>query len=444
MASASRQTALHALMRVENDISYSNITLDNILSDSSMNSADSALATRIFYGVIEKKLLIDYNLSLFSKHNINKLDKTVLMILRMGMYQLFFMDRIPASASINESVKLCKDNNLYSASGFVNAVLRAAQRSGTLKYPDKKKSKNKYLSIKYSCPENIIRLWRKSYGDENTMGILDSLDGRAPLFARVNTTKISRDELKSRLRKSGVSAYECELSENALILENTGSVERLEEYKSGFFHIQDMASQICCEILGAKENYTVIDACSAPGGKSFTIAELMNNRGRIIAGDMYESRLKLIKDGAERLSLDIILPMRLDASKEDNLPYSERVLCDVPCSGLGIIRRKPELRNKNELGLDTLPNLQYIILCNCSEFVKKGGLLVYSTCTLNPKENNLNARRFLDEHDDFEPFEIKLPNNIKRAYDENLNELTLFPHMNNTDGFFISVFKRVK
>lgn len=438
----SRQTALQALLRVENDTSYSNITLDLLLSKSSLSGRDTALATNIFYGVIEKKLLLDYNLSLFSKQPINKLDTTVLMILRIGMYQIFFMDKIPNSAAVNESVKMCKDNNLYSASSYVNGILRAAIRSGELKYPDRRKSKNKYLSIKYSCPEKIIKLWRESYGDENTIGILESLEGRPPLTARVNTTKITADDLKKSFEQGGISVKDSEILKNTLLLENTGSVERLSQYKDGLFHIQDMASQICCELLRPEENHTVIDACSAPGGKTFTLAEIMNNKGKIISGDLYKSRLNLVNDGAKRLSLDIISTKDFDAAKVDNLPEADRVLCDVPCSGLGIIRRKPELRYKNNLGLDTLPNLQYLILCNCSRFVKKGGLIIYSTCTLNPMENNMNVRRFLDEHNDFEPVKINLPKNIKRGFEENSNELTLFPHINNTDGFFISIFKR--
>lgn len=443
MAETSRQTALQALMRVENDTSYSNITLDLMLSKSNLSKRDTALATNIFYGVIEKKLLIDYNLSLFSNQPVNKTDKTLLMILRMGIYQIFFTDKIPDSAAVNECVNLCKANGLYNASSYVNGVLRAAIRYGEIRYPDKRKSKNKYLSIKYSCPEKIIKLWRESYGDENTIGILQSLGGRPPLTARVNTTKITADNLKKSFEESGISVKKSEMLENALFLENTGDIEKLSQYRNGLFHIQDMASQICCELLNPQENQTVADVCSAPGGKTFTVAEIMNNKGKIISGDLHGSRLKPVNDGAKRLSLNIISTKTLDASKVDDLPMADRVLCDVPCSGLGIIRRKPELRYKNDMGLDTLPDLQYLILCNCSRFVKKGGLLIYSTCTLNPKENNLNARRFLDEHKDFEPFEIDLTKNkIKRGFEEQPNELTLFPHINNTDGFFISVFKK--
>ena len=169
---------------------------------------------------------------------------------------------------------------------------------------------------------------------------------------------------------------------------------------------------------------------------------MMNNKGRIISCDLYESRLGLVENGAKRLSIDIISTVAGDASKISDFPMADRVLCDVPCSGLGIIRRKPELRYKEDLGIDTLPDIQYLILCNSAGFVKSGGLLIYSTCTLDPWENNENARKFLDEHEDFEPYALKLPDNIKRGIEENENELTLFPHINDTDGFFISAFRR--
>ncbi|MGN0469334.1 MAG: 16S rRNA (cytosine(967)-C(5))-methyltransferase RsmB [Acutalibacteraceae bacterium] len=442
MTDVSRQTALQALLRVENDNSYSNITLDSVLSKSRLSSADKSFATTIFYGVIEKKLLIDYNIAAFSKIPVNKLDTKILTILRMGMYQLFFMDKVPVSAAVNESVKLCKANKLYSASSYVNAVLRSAAANNQIKYPDRKKGKNKYQSIKYSCPEDIIKLWRQSYGDDITEGLLQSLDGRPPLTARVNTTKTTAQKLRQSLLQNGITVKNSEILENALLLENTGAVEKLQEYTDGLFHIQDTASQICCELLNPLENQTVLDVCSAPGGKTFTIAELMKNKGKIISCDLYPSRLNLVNDGAKRLSLDIISTNACNAAEVKDLPKADRVLCDVPCSGLGIIRRKPELRYKKELGLDTLPYLQYLILCNCSAFVKEGGILVYSTCTLNPSENNLNAEKFLAEHSDFEPVEIKLPKNIRRGFDEKPNELTLFPHINNTDGFFISVFRK--
>lgn len=442
MTETSRQTAFTALMRVERDSSYSNIALDMILSKSSLSQRDKNFVSGIFYGVIEKCLLLDYNISAYSDIPLNKLDMEIITILRMGLYQIFFMNGVPAPVAVNETVELCHKNKLSSAAGFVNGILHAALEYGSIKLPNPKKGRSKFYSIEFSCPERIVKIWRQSYGDDITKDILCSLDGRPPINARVNTLKTSIDELKKSFEDSGVHAEYSELTENCLILSNTGSIEKLPQYRKGFFHIQDTASQLCCKMLEVGENQTVLDVCAAPGGKSFTLAQMMNNKGRIVSCDLYESRLGLVENGAKRLSIDIISTVAGDSSKISDLPMADRVLCDVPCSGLGIIRRKPELRYKEDLGVDTLPDIQYLILCNSAKFVKSGGILVYSTCTLNPWENNQNARKFLSEHEEFEPYALKLPDNIKRGIEENENELTLFPHINDTDGFFISAFRR--
>ena len=441
MTETSRQTAFSALMRVEKDNSYSNIALDTILSKSSLSQRDKNFVSNIFYGVIERCLLLDYNISSYSDIPLNKLDMEIAVILRMGLYQIFFMDSVPNSAAVNESVKLCYENKVASAAGFVNGVLRAAAENDEIKLPNPKKSKSKFYSISYSCPENIVRLWRQSYGDEMAKEILMSLEGRPPVNARVNTLKTDIESLKKSFEKSGVKAEISKCADDCLELENTGAIENLAEYGQGLFHIQDTASQLCCKMLEAGEGQTVLDVCSAPGGKSFTLAEMMNNKGKIISCDLYEARAGLVKKGAERLGIDIIRTVTGN-SAEMEFPVADRVLCDVPCSGLGIIRRKPELRYKEELGVDNLPDVQYAILCNSAKYVKSGGILVYSTCTLNPWENNENARKFLEEHEDFEAYALKIPENIKRGIEENENELTLFPQINGTDGFFISAFRK--
>ena len=444
MSISARQAALNALIRVERDASYSNITLDGVLSENDISSRDKAFATKLFYGVIEKKQLLDYNLSRLCDKPLNKLDIAVLVILRMGLYQLFFTESVHSAAAVDESVKLCKANECVSASGFVNGVLRSAAKLKEPVLPKIQKGKNKYWSIKYSCPEPIIKLWRQSYGDEMTVGILSALEGRPPLCARINTIKTNIGELQKSFEESGIKAEKSEILSDCLLLEDTGAVETLPQYKQGLFHIQDASSQICCQLLSPEKGDTVLDVCSAPGGKSFTLAQLMKNDGTLISCDLYESRLRLVKSGAERLGIDIIKTVACDSAKYNEFPMADRVLCDVPCSGLGIIRRKPELRYKSDMGLDTLPDLQYLILCNCSRFVKSGGLLVYSTCTLNPQENSGTARRFLLKHGDFEEYPIRLPQGVSRGIDERENELTLFPHSNNgnTDGFFISIFRK--
>lgn len=442
MSASSRQTAYTALMRVEENRSYSNITLDSELEKSGLSGRDKSFAAKLFYGVLENRLLLDYNIAVRSLRSVRETDTGVLVLLRLGLYQLFFADSVPPPAAVNETVALCRNNGLAEASGFVNGILRAAARDAKLRLPDPKKGKNKYLSIKYSCPEKIVSLWRKSYGDELTEGILSSLSERPPLCIRVNTLKTTAQELKSRLEDRGVRAECSDILKDCLLLSETGAIERLPEFEQGLFHVQDRASQLCCSLLDPEENEVLLDMCSAPGGKSFTCAELMNGKGRIVSLDLYSSRLGLVNSGAGRLGIEIINTKACDASAFDEKIKADRVLCDVPCSGLGIIRRKPELRYKPDLGLDELPGLQYRILCNASRFVKSGGRLLYSTCTLNPDENGRNVQRFLDEHEDFVPSELKLPKGVSSGIDESSNCLTLFPHINGTDGFFISLFQR--
>lgn len=438
---SAREFAFLALERVYKDSSYSNIVFDSLLEKYSVSKKDTALAANIFYGVLETKLTLLYIIKQYSKIPVKKIDPKALIILQTAIYQILFMNKIPSSAAVNEAVKLCKKYKLFSASGFVNGVLRSVSRSNEIKLPNKSDGELTYLSVKYSFPEQIIKLWQKSYGNEITEKLLEAQKGRPPLTARANTLKTTPDELIKTLKECDVDAQQSDIFKNTLFLNASGSVSQLKSFKQGLFHIQDMASQICCEVLAPKSGDSVLDVCSAPGGKSFTIAQLMKNNGEILSCDLYSSRLNLVKEGAKRLSIDIIKTDAMDAKDADYGKKFDKVLCDVPCSGLGIIRRKPELRYKNDLGLDTLPDLQYLILCNCSEYVASGGVLVYSTCTLNPHENADNANRFLAQHSDFEPYPIDIPG-IKHGIDEPQNQLTLFPHINATDGFFISAFRK--
>lgn len=439
-----RQITFQALMRVETDSSYSNLTLDKELSESQLDGRDKRFVTGLFYGVIEKKLLLDYNLAVLSEKPLGALDQAVRVLLRMGLYQLFFMNSIPASAAVNETVKLCKGNHLSHATGFVNGVLRAASKLSEPKLPDPKKGKNKYYAIRYSCPEKVIRLWRESYGDDLTLGILSTLDGRPPLCVRVNTLKTTGDELTVSLQHDGVTVQRHPLIGDCLLLSDTGAVEQLSAFRKGWFHVQDAASQLCCQLLAPQAQECILDVCAAPGGKSFTCAERMENSGQLLSGDLYEARLRLVRNGAARLGITILQTVVCDAAEYDFGIMADRVLCDVPCSGLGIIRRKPELRYKPDLGLQALPETQYRILCHASRYVRPGGMLVYSTCTLNPAENGDNVRRFLTEHPDFAPQPLRLPDGLQRGIPEPDNELTLFPHLNRTDGFFICGLRKRK
>ncbi len=442
MKATSRVIALSALMRVEEDGSYSNIALDHILSESGLSPRDKRFAAKLFYGVLENRLLLDYNIAVRSDRPLQKIDPPVAMIIRLGLYQLYFADSVPAAAAVNETVSLCGEWGCNASSGFVNGVLRSASRDGKPRLPSASKGKNKYYSIRYSCPEPIVKLWRQSYGDGLAEGILRSLSGRPPLCVRVNTLRTTGEELRKRLMEEGVNAAISPVVPDCLELSGTGAIEELPSFRAGLFHVQDAASQLCCRLLDAGPEDTVLDVCSAPGGKSFTCAEMMEDRGSIISCDLYSSRLSLVTSGALRLGISIITTRQGDSAELSADPFADRVLCDVPCSGLGVIRRKPELRYKPDTGVDELPPVQYSILCSASRCVRPGGLLLYSTCTLNPAENGMNARRFLDENPDFEPVPLSLPEGIQRGMEEPENQLTLFPHINNTDGFFVSLFRR--
>lgn len=439
--SNARKTALDALVRVEKDGAYSNLALDQRLQDDSLSPRDAALASALFYGVLERSLSLDYALGLYLRRPIGKLKPEVRMLLRMGAYQLLYMDKIPASAAVNETVSLAKQKQKTAyAAGLVNGVLRSLQREGA-DWPDQKKEPLRYLETAYSCPPWLVRLLLEAYGEENTAAFLQANFGRPPLTVRVNPLRATVEEAIALLAQENVQAERTPCA-FALSLTNTGSVEHLHSYQQGLFHVQDLASQYCCEALDPKPGQTVLDVCSAPGGKAFTAAQMMKNRGRVTALDLSPSRVSLIQSGAQRLGLTMIDTFVNDASVfRDDFPQYDRVLCDVPCSGLGILRRKPEIRQKSKEVIDKLPDLQYLIMGTSVKYVKPNGRFVYSTCTVNPEENEKLVLRFLHEHPDFRAVPVlpELP-----RWGENTPWITLFPHLHGTDGFFIAALERVK
>ena len=436
-----RNTALNVLMKIEQDNAYSNIALNNAIRENKLSGVDSSFVSALVYGVLERKITLDYIIKQYSKIPLRKIEIKTKMILRLGILQLIFMDKIPESAAVNESVNLAKKHKLQKSSGFINGILRSITRSAEkYKLPDKS-DKVLYYSVKYSAPQELVKLWINSYGELNTEQLLKSLGGRPKICARVNTLKNDKNSLIAELAKENVKAEEIPFLENAVSLTETGSIERLSAYKSGKLHIQDSSSQLCVDFLSPKPREVLLDICSAPGGKSFTAAQYMCDRGKIFACDLYDHKLKLISDGAKRLGIHSIVTLKRDGASSDvSLPLADKILCDVPCSGLGILSRKPEIRYKDNLITADLPELQYKILCQSAQYLANGGRLVYSTCTLNPAENNKNARRFLEEHPDFYGVKLSLPPQINRAIDENDYEITLMPHTSGTDGFYIAVF----
>lgn len=437
MANA-RKEAVKALMKIEIDGGYSNIVVDNLLLETDLDERDKAFATSLIYGVIERKLTLEYIVSSYSKTPLKKIKPFILYVIYTSLYQIIYMSKVPNSAAVNEAVKLVRNSKFRNLSGFVNAVLRNFLRDGEIKYPDEKAD---YLSVKYSVSKDIVKLFLNQYGDQ-TEEILNGFFELDGVSIKVNTLKISAEDLKAKLSE------QCEvkthpLIDEVLVLKGAGSVRNLFGFNQGYFHIQDAASAICAKIVDAKEHDRVIDVCAAPGGKSFSIAENMGDKGEVLALDLYEHKVELIKKGAERLGLKSVKSFVNDASKyNSSLCKFNKVLCDLPCSGLGILGKKPEIRYKNVAFIENLPALQYNLLIASKQYVEIGGNLFYSTCTLNEKENFSVVDKFLLENKEFEPFPIG--ENFEKTKKDRVNTLTLLPHIHKTDGFFISAFKRVR
>lgn len=435
-----RLTAVKLLLKMESSASYSNILLDSALSEQGLSEREKAFAAALFYGVTERRLTLDYIIEQNSRIPFRKLEKEAVAVLRAGFYQLLYMPSVPESAAVNESVKLCRKLKAFGAEGFVNGMLRSFIRNGK-QISFEGLDEVKTLSLKYSCPEWIAAKWLREYGEENAIKAMEASLGAPPLYARVNSTKVTDDELVNLLKKEGVKAERNPRLNGCIRLEKAGEIEQLDAFKAGLFHIQDVSSQLCCLTLRPIVNETVIDICAAPGGKTFTLAELMGNNGRVLSLDLYDGRVNLIAEGAKRLGLRIVEAKQNNAVKfSEELPQADRVLCDVPCSGLGVIRRKPEIKYKSEEEFEELPRLQRAILEVSSRYVKEGGTLVYSTCTLSRAENDEVARDFAEKHPEFSPIVQTIP--YEGA--ENNSMRTFFPEKDGGDGFFTAAFRRIK
>lgn len=414
---------------------YSNILLDKTLNESDMSSREKAFCTALYYGVLERKITLDFIISKYSKQKITKINPVILNILRVGIYQLKFMDNIPDSAAVNESVNTAKKMKLAKISGFVNAVMRSFIRDGKqIEYP---KSKEQRISVEYSVPEWLGKMLCENYSDSQTRSLLEDSVKKTAVTVRLNNLKAQQDEILYRIR---------ELKPKTSVIEGCfeitcADVKNNESFKNGLFHVQDIASQLCCKALDPKPQEIILDMCSAPGGKAFTIAELSEDKAEIYAFDIHEHRVKLIENGASRLGIKSIKAMIGNAGIfNEKIPVADKILCDVPCSGLGVIRRKPEIKYKKSEELEKLPDIQYKILENAVKYLKIGGELVYSTCTVNPKENDEVIDKFLLEHKNFQG--VSFLEKMGKPFGN--YKAVLFPKDFNCDGFFISKIKRTE
>ncbi len=426
----SRELCLTALLRMEKDEAYSNIVLNALLEKCILSREEKAFATRLFYGVLEKKLVLDYNISQLLSKPIHKLDIEILSILRMGMYQLLFMDGVPDSAAVNESVKLCYFTKKISAKGLVNAVLRNKLRENKqIKIP-------KALNEALSCDKSIAKLLCEQYSESETREIFSAFSNDTKQYIKINTKKTSFSELKALLKEKGIEITQHPKILNCAEVITSGDVAHTEEFKNGHFFIQDLASQICADSLCVENAERILDVCAAPGSKTFSLSIGAPDGAEIVSCDVSENRVSLIEKGRERLALSNVKPTVNDATIfNEKLGQFDRVLCDVPCSGLGVIGKKPEIRYK-KIEPDALFSLQCKILETSSRYLKSGGVLVYSTCTLNKRENEAVIEKFLKEHSDFVPHPLKISK-------ENDYKATLLPHKDNCDGFFISAITKI-
>ncbi len=425
-----RFEAVKLLTKIEKDLSYSSILIaESFKSVCFSENKDKAFAVSLVYGVLERKLTLDYNISLYLTSKISKLKPELLSLLRVGAYQILFCDKIPDSAAVNEAVKISKKAGFAFASGLVNAVLRKVSANG-LRLPENN------LSIRFSVNESIVDSFISDYGYDKTIEILENFEGRRPIFIRANNVKCSDDELVCSLRNDGVIVEKTKL-EHCFSVNNTGDITQLDAFIKGWFYVQDMSSQLCCMVAGVKPGDKAVDCCAAPGGKSFSVAQYLNNTGSIISCDMYEHKTRLIAETAERLGIKNITTVCCDARElPRKVNMADVVLCDVPCSGFGVMGRKPEIRYKKTSELSDIPQIQKEILYSCCELVKPGGTLIYSTCTLNKNENDRICDEFLTEHSDF----YISNDSLYRSYTDKY--ITVFPTASGGDGFFIAKFIR--
>lgn len=442
-----REVALKVINEVESKGAYANIALaheiNRRISQGQLSDQDRRFITELVYGTVKAGATLDWILSIYLNRPITKIAPVIRNILRLGIYQLFFLEKVPVSAACNQSVELAKKYGHAGTVKFVNGVLRNAARSPEkIEYPSQEIQPAKYLSLKYFHPEWLVERWINRLGFSACEGLCQTNNITPPLSLRTNTIKIDRKQLQQRLEEEGVLCHESVWTPEGLVCHQHPSLSTLKSLQEGLFQVQDESSMLVAHILDPKPGEFIIDACGAPGGKTTHIAALMNNTGQILSTDIYEHKLEITRENATRLGLTNIETRALDAVTLDQFfpGKADKVLVDAPCSGLGVLRRKPDSRwRKTADILQDLPKLQAAILTSAAQCVKPGGTLVYSTCTTEPEENQNIVNNFLNTHSDFdlEPAGEFLP--IQKRPDKMLQ---LWPHLDGVDGFFIARMKR--
>lgn len=419
-----RRLALEVLGRVERG-QYASLALDAALERSDLSMPDRAFATALVYGVLEKRRRLDFALSALSARPLSEIGGEVATLLRLGLYQLAYLDRVPDHAAVNETVALASRRT----AGFVNAILRAFIRGGKQLPLPEKEPLDEWLAVRYSVSPALAKKLSEALGAETAEAFLAALETPPPLTLRVNTLRISREELLERLRSQGHDARPTAQSRAGIVLPSGAPIRSLRGFDEGAFFVQDEASQLAVEALDARPGMRVLDVCACPGSKSFGLAIEMGGEGEVLSCDLHRSKLSLVERGAKRLGIGCLTVAERDARHAfpEWEGRADRVLCDVPCSGFGVIGKKPELREKDPAESAALPDIQRAILARSATLLRRGGRLVYSTCTVLPDENERNVARFLAETDGFRL----------------LTERTLLPQTDGTDGFYFAVLERL-
>lgn len=437
-----REVALLTLYACEKQGAWSDLALKKKIHDAQLDSRDAALATRLCFGVLQNKLLCDFYISKFSAVKVEKMENRVLNALRLGIYQMAFLTKIPPSAAVNESVELARRYSKNPRSpGLVNGILRTVARNlDRLPLIDHKED-GPYLSTRYSHPLWLVEMFLALLGAKGTEKLLSANNGEPPTVAQINTVKVTTEQVLESLRSEGVMAEPHPWLPDCVTWSGGGDLERLTAFQQGHLYIQDAGARLAVMAAAPKPGMKVLDACAAPGGKSFAAAIAMGDQGEVFSCDIHPHKKKLMESGAERLGLGCIEAAVQDA-KVRRPAYEgafDLVLADVPCSGLGIIRKKPDIRYKEPGPLEGLPAVQKAILDNVSAYVKPGGTLLYCTCTLLPRENGDIVEAFLTDHAEFELEPFLLPGPFG-AVEE--GQLTLWPHIHETDGFYLAKLRR--
>lgn len=438
----SRKEAFKILEEIDRDKGYGNIVLNRRTKH--LDLRDRNFIREIVYGVLENRIMLDYVIESHSKIRLKKLSSSVKLILGMAIYQILKMDRVPDSAAVDEAVKLSKKTCNRGAQGYINGVLRNIVRNkDSIILPSRDSDFTKYISVTYSYPEWMVKRWIESYGESFTEELCIANTRKSPLTIRVNRLITNRQLLSKRLEDEGMRTKQTKYGRDTLCVLNPDNITESQSYREGLYTIQGESSSLVGQVLNPKEGSSLLDICSAPGGKATQIAELMKNRGRVVAKDIHPHKISLIEDSARRLGIDIIEASVgdgriLDDKLIDSFDYC---LVDVPCSALGLIGKKPEIKyNKTEGDLDELPSIQLEILENASRYLKSGGEMIYSTCTINREENMGVIESFLSKNDGF----------ALRSFADNLSidgaergYVEIYPNVHGIDGFFIAKLQKL-